>query len=232
MKSVEDLAQKIVVQASQAAHVDLRLERGATLSGSVRYDDGSPAPGVTPILMEQQTDGKWKELSTSLLPSTTDDRGHYRFYGLAPGKYAVKATLPTIQASTGLGTGPGMVSLHMNTGDALVVYSGGALREKDVKPVEVGKGDDTDGIDVIFPLSDLHVVSGTVVAKSMATPSIPETYPFSTPRPRLKCAPPWLTATAISASTTFPMASMCSRSAARPTWRHLPAANPRTIWRA
>ena len=166
MKSVEDLAQKIVVQASQAAHVDLRLERGATLSGSVRYDDGSPAPGVTPILMEQQTDGKWKELSTSLLPSTTDDRGHYRFYGLAPGKYAVKATLPTIQASTGLGTGPGMVSLHMNTGDALVVYSGGALREKDVKPVEVGKGDDTDGIDVIFPLSDLHVVSGTVVAKS------------------------------------------------------------------
>jgi hypothetical protein len=170
MKEVEDAAQKIVVQPSQAAHADLRLERGATLSGTIRYDDGSPAPGVTPVLMEQSSDGKWKELSGSLIPVPSDDRGHYRFYGLAAGKYAVKAALPTVQASTGLGTGPGMVSLHMNTGDALVVFSGGVLREKDIKPVEVGKGDDTDGVDVVFPLSDLHVVSGTVEAKSDGHP--------------------------------------------------------------
>jgi hypothetical protein len=78
--------------------------------------------------------------------------------------------LPTIQASSGLGSGAGSISLHMNTGDALVVYSGGALRQKDVKPIEVAKGDEVDGVDITFPLSDLHVVSGSVVAKSDTHP--------------------------------------------------------------
>jgi hypothetical protein len=170
MKAVKSAAEKIVVQASQSAHIDVRLERGASLSGVIRYDDGSPASGVSPILMAQQTDGKWKDLAIALMPSITDDRGHYRFYGLAGGKYAVKATLPTIQASSGLGSGAGSISLHMNTGDALVVYSGGALRQKDVKPIEVAKGDEVDGVDITFPLSDLHVVSGSVVAKSDTHP--------------------------------------------------------------
>jgi hypothetical protein len=54
----------------------------------------------------------------------------------------------------------------MNVGDALLAYSGGALREKDVKPVELGTGADVDGIDIVFPISGLHSVSGSVVAKS------------------------------------------------------------------
>lgn len=164
LKSVESQVEKIVVQPNQSAHVEVRLERGAALSGSVRYDDGSPAPGVTPVLIQQDKDGKWKELATSILPFPTDDRGHYRFYGLPPGKYAVKATLPTIQASIGLG--PTSVAMHMNSGDALVVYSGGVFRDKDVKPVEIGSGDETDGIDIVFPISGLHTVAGSVVAKS------------------------------------------------------------------
>jgi hypothetical protein len=166
LKAVEDAAEKIVVQPGQAAHVDLRLERGATLSGSVRYDDGSPATSVTPVLMGLQKDGKWKDLTIALLPVMTDDRGHYRFYGLPAGKYAVKAALPTIQAMVGVGSGAGAMSMHMDTGDALVVYSGGVLRDKDVKPVEIGVGDEVDGIDIVFPISDLHTISGSVVAKA------------------------------------------------------------------
>jgi hypothetical protein len=56
--------------------------------------------------------------------------------------------------------------MHMSLGDALIVFSGGAMREKDVKPIEVGTGDDVEGIDVIFPLDNLHAVSGSVVAKA------------------------------------------------------------------
>jgi hypothetical protein len=164
MKAVESLAEKIVVQPGQQAHVEVRLERGASISGVVRYDDGSPAPGVTAVLMVEDKDGKWKELGAAgTLPSMTDDRGRYRIFGMNAGKYAVKAALPTTQATTGLGAN---VSLHMNMGDALVVYSGGAMREKDIKPIEVGTGDDVDGVDVIFPLDNLHAVSGSVVAKS------------------------------------------------------------------
>jgi len=162
LKSVESQAEKIVVQPNQSAQ--LRLERGAALSGTIRYDDGSPAPGVAAVLIEQDKDGKWKDLSTSILPISTDDRGHYRLFGLPPGKYGVKAALPTTQASIGLG--PGSMAMHMNTGDALVVYSGGVFRDKDVKPIEIGNGDETDGIDITFPISGLHTVSGSVVAKS------------------------------------------------------------------
>jgi hypothetical protein len=165
LKAVESAAEKIVVQANQPAHVDIRLERGASINGIIHYDDGSPAPNVTPTLLALQKDGKWKELSaSSMLPSTSDDRGRFRFFGMPAGKYAVKAALPTSQAMIGLGAAS--LSLHMNLGDALVVYSGGALREKDVKPIEVGPGEDIDGIDVVFPIDNLHVVSGSVVAKA------------------------------------------------------------------
>jgi hypothetical protein len=168
LKAVERAAEKIVVQPNQAARVEIRLVRGASISGVIRYDDGSPAPGVVPVLMVQDKDGKWKELGPSgMLPTSTDDRGHYRFYGIQAGKYAVKATLPTMQTSVGLGAS---VSLHMNLGDALVVYSGGALREKDVKPIELGTGENIDGIDVVFPLDNLHAISGTVVAKADSHP--------------------------------------------------------------
>jgi hypothetical protein len=164
LKAVQSAAQKIVIQPNQAVHIDVRLERGSSISGTVRYDDGSPAPSVTPILMFLQKDGKWKDLSAlGTMPTQTDDRGHFRLYGLQAGKYAIKAALPTTQASVGLGAS---VSLHMNMGDALTVYSGGALWEKDVKPVEIGTGEDVNGIDVVFPLDSLHTISGNVVAKA------------------------------------------------------------------
>ena len=162
IKAVASIAEKVVVQANQTAHVDIRLERGGSLSGVIRYDDGSPSPGVAPTLMTLEKDGKWKDLAT--LPVTTDDRGHFRFYGLPSGKYAVRATLPTNQPSIGLGMDS--LSVHMNMGDALEVYSGQVMREKDLKPVEVGAGDEVDGVDVVFPISGLHSITGSVVAKA------------------------------------------------------------------
>lgn len=164
LKAVEAAAEKVVIQAGQTAHVEIRLERGASVSGTIHYDDGSPAPGVNPVLMSLGKDGKWKDLSpSSMLPVMTDDRGRYRIFGISTGKYAIKATLPTMQTTTGLGSS---VNMHMSFGDALIVYSGGALREKDIKPIEVGTGDDVEGVDVTFPLDNLHAVSGSVLAKA------------------------------------------------------------------
>jgi hypothetical protein len=171
LKAVKASAEKIVLEPNQPAHVELRIERGASISGVVRYDDGSPAPGVNAVLLQLQDDGKWKQMGNgSILPTASDDRGRYRIYGIAAGKYAVKAALATTQATLGMGGGAGGVSLHMNMGDALEVYSGGAVREKDVKPIEVGPGADVDGVDIIFPLDNLHTVAGSVVAKADGRP--------------------------------------------------------------
>jgi hypothetical protein len=165
LTAVEAAAQKIVVQPGAQTSVTVEMERGATLSGTIHYDDGSAAPGVTPTLMIEDKDGKWKELgSPGSLATITDDRGQFRFYGLAPGKYAVKATLPVTQAV--IGVGPHSLALHMNMGDALVVYSGGALRERDIRPIEVGDGEQHAGVEVTFPINGLHAISGSVTAKS------------------------------------------------------------------
>jgi hypothetical protein len=129
--------------------------------------------------------GRW--IPSPLKPATTtDDRGHYRISGLPKGKYAVKADLPTDQSTTGLGSGS--FDMHPNYGDALVVYSGGVFREKDIKPIEVGAGDDVDGVDLVFPVDNLHLVSGTVTAKTDSHPLNAGWVNLTTPRPRPCCA--------------------------------------------
>ena len=165
VKKIQAQAEKIVVQDAPV-RVDVRLERGGSISGVIRYDDGNPAPDVKAIRMVMQEDGKWKvDTFSPLKPATTtDDRGHYRISGLPKGKYAVRADLPTDQSTTGLGSGS--FDMHPNYGDALVVYSGGVFREKDIKPIEVGAGDDVDGVDLVFPVDNLHLVSGTVTARA------------------------------------------------------------------
>ncbi|MGA3161188.1 MAG: carboxypeptidase-like regulatory domain-containing protein [Terracidiphilus sp.] len=158
-------ADKIVVQDAPV-RADVRLERGGSINGVIRYDDGSPATGVRPVLMVMQDDGKWKHnFSFTGMPGAilSDDRGHYRIGGLAKGKYAVKAELPTVQTISGP---VGSSSMHSNLGDALVVYSGGVFREKEIKPIEVGAGEDVNGIDIVFPLDNIHQVSGIVAAKT------------------------------------------------------------------
>ncbi len=164
MEAVEALAQKVVVQAGQSSYVNLSLKRGGVITGTVQYDDGSTAPGANVGLLTQEKDGTWKDLNIAMMPAAADDRGQFRFSGLPAGHYAVKATLPVTQAMVGVG--PSSIAMHINLGDALVVYSGGALREKDIKPIEVGDGDEVDGIDMTFPIHGLYTVSGSVVAKS------------------------------------------------------------------
>jgi hypothetical protein len=165
VKKIQAQAEKIVVQDAPV-RVDVRLERGGSISGVIRYDDGNPAPDVKAIRMVMQEDGKWKvdTFNPSMPAITTDDRGHYRISGLVKGKYAVKTELPTAQSISGLGSGS--FDMHNSYGDALVVYSGGVFREKDIKPIEVGAGEDVDGVDLVFPVDNLHLVSGTVTAKT------------------------------------------------------------------
>jgi len=100
LKKIQAQTEKIVVQ-SAPVRVDVRLERGGSINGVIRYDDGSPAAGVKPVRLILQEDGKWKQTSvpgTTLSTAADDDRGHYRISGLAKGKYAIKATLPTMQS--------------------------------------------------------------------------------------------------------------------------------------
>jgi hypothetical protein len=155
-------AQKVVVASGQTTQTRIELDRGATLSGRITYSDGSPAQNASPALLLRAKDGSWTRVFVSALPTPTDAQGVFHFVGLAPGQYAVKVPLPTEQAIIGIGLG--QMSTHMATGDALVVYSGGALREPDIKPIALAADENRTGINVVFPLTGLHMISGAVLA--------------------------------------------------------------------
>ena len=79
--------------------VDVRLWRGCVLTGTV-YKDGRPAPNVpiAALRTAYTANGPSFERVPALAATrsaygpTTDDRGFYRLYGLAPGHYLVLAS--------------------------------------------------------------------------------------------------------------------------------------------
>lgn len=73
--------QRITVQAGQNASIDVTLEREAAVSGTVTFDDGSPAAGLDVTLRSKMLrDGKetWSEIrpvsDSPFVHIQTDDR--------------------------------------------------------------------------------------------------------------------------------------------------------------
>jgi hypothetical protein len=156
------------------ATVDIVLERGASVSGSIRYDDGSPAIGILVGLERKSRTGTWEAAldSTSQAFSffskehdasvATDSAGRFRIDGMPPGEYIVHAHLAPQIITLPL-AGEGTLGVYDHPGVQLDVYSGGAFWRKQAKPITVGRGDEVD-IDLEIPLGKLKTVSGTVVS--------------------------------------------------------------------
>jgi len=162
-----DQLQKITVENGQTANTEIRLERGAAISGEVRYDDGSPGVNLSVHLYRKPKDGTWKDASTDLswprewvhFNQLTDDKGRYREAGLAPGEYVIEVRVPRLSTHSG--------GISINTGNPgdFKVYSGGSTRVHDATPVVVGSGEDRAGEDLTIPLTGLHRITGFVTAK-------------------------------------------------------------------
>ena len=159
-------APKITVQGSLPVGVNVTIERGAAVGGTVLYDDGSPAVGVRiAVLVRAKTD--WMSLPSSPIANATysaatDDQGHYRISGLPAGEYLLEGTL-SLQgmyyklgdSGTSVGTWP-IYSLSF--------YSHGSSRRKDGTPITITSGEELGGQDLEIPLSKLHTIRGNVLA--------------------------------------------------------------------
>ena len=156
---------RVDITASQTASIDVRLERGAAVSGNIRFDDGSPATNVLVNLLRRHKN-EWVPLPTGdfgafAMPSSlmTDDLGHYRIGGLPEGEYLFMITLvhtDMVPAEHG--------ALSGELRSVLYVYSGDTTHKSEAVPFKLGPGEDRAGVDITIPLSKLHSISGVITA--------------------------------------------------------------------
>ena len=82
----------ILLRMGERRTIDMRLQRGAVITGTVLDNEGEPAPGigVSALVMRYMPASGERQLAT-VGSAITDDRGIYRIFGLAAGEYVIQA---------------------------------------------------------------------------------------------------------------------------------------------
>jgi hypothetical protein len=158
---------RVTVEAGHTEQAEVRLERGAAISGTLLYDDGSPASDLPVKLLRKDASGKWVSLEGSFFDGT-DDRGYFRIASLLAGEYIVEADLMLT------GTGPisnmsdsqghTMQIAMMKIDSTLPFYGSGTPRQSQAASVKLAPGQELTGQDMELPISKLHKLTGRVAA--------------------------------------------------------------------
>jgi len=158
--------QVVHVAADHQSTADITIPRGAAISGIISWDDGSPVTGaiftVTPAKGDAKPPTQFNMLAMANILSglsISDDLGHYRLSGLAPGDYIVTAVLQT-GGQSGLGASMNLSKMMAVT--PLSVYAPSAFHKSDAKPITLTSGEDLRDQAMTVNLSGLHSVSGKV----------------------------------------------------------------------
>jgi hypothetical protein len=150
------------------------LWHGAAVSGLVRDALGQPLPNAQISVLRQSPNG-----FTPVASATSDDRGQYRVFGLAPGEYFVSAleyslvqtvagNMTTAQVDAALGAlKRGRASAEplpaTPTVNLAPVFYGGAVSADQASPVRLAAGEDHGGVDITIVFARTAAVTGTVV---------------------------------------------------------------------
>jgi hypothetical protein len=140
------------------ADVDFSVERGGVITG--RVTDGEGNPVIAEPVNVEPADDKTPQPSRGFEQRNrmTDDRGVYRVYGLAPGRYRV---------SVGTGGENGTVSYDRRKVFERTFYPG-VTEQAQARAVEVKSGDETADVDITvghalktYRASGRFVIAGT-----------------------------------------------------------------------
>ena len=152
----------VTVRANAAASLDVTLERGASLSGTVRFDDGIPFSAATVVADQRAPDGKWVPLRIVDSSTETDPEGRWSLGGLPAGTYRVSVQLRVDkrQRSSLLSDNANF----MYTGSYLVpIWLGDTARERDAKTVTLEANQAAEGEDITVPVTRIHQVTGALL---------------------------------------------------------------------
>jgi hypothetical protein len=155
--------QKVHVTSGVTESVDLRLERGSSIEGTVRFSDGRPAHTGAQVANEVAVSVEMKTKEGKFVRSGgaahTDSSGHYRIEGLAPASYVVFVALPGKMVPTSRG-------LQGSGGE--IVYASDTVRASQARVVDVRGVENHDQVDIDIHIAGLHKVTGKVVTNTGA----------------------------------------------------------------
>jgi hypothetical protein len=158
IKQWKDNLVEVTVSVHRAAEISISIQRAAEISGTVTFDDGSPAIGMRFELFRKTATADFASVGLPLedtfsIRATSDSHGHYLVTNLLAGEYKLCALMPTDAEQA-----------------AARVCLGNVYRKKDAKTVKVVAGENATGTDIEIPLSGLHKVSGSASALADAHP--------------------------------------------------------------
>jgi hypothetical protein len=161
------------VAAEAIAQANITLHRGAVIAGRVTFDDGSPAAKVYVSLMDSgvaEHYEAWPGIFYTALAlyqrnqTVTDDEGRYRFAGVAPGKYDIRAKLVISFPARQIGDASQTRPLGI-PGTLLPVYFPDKFRRGETKAIKIAGVEQMLDADIQIDLRSLHTVKGNVHTK-------------------------------------------------------------------
>ena len=133
------------------ASVTITLKKGGVITGSVTDAEGRAVVAV-PVSLEyvREADDRPRTANYVGIGEWTDDRGVFRFYGLRPGSYLVRAG----------GRGPQDRGATAFDSDAPTYYPSSA--QENATEVKVNAGEEATGIDIRYRGERGHAIRGVV----------------------------------------------------------------------
>lgn len=144
--------------------VTITMRKGGVITGKVTTATGEPVVGVPMSAVSltapvaAPTGMSFSMASGQLSQQQTDDRGVYRLYGLAPGKYAVAA-----------GASGFALSATPYLGRALTFHPMAATRAT-ATPITITGGEEVTGIDIQYRAERGHSLSGKITGLAQSDP--------------------------------------------------------------
>jgi hypothetical protein len=152
----------VSVGPNGAATADVWLTHGASLSGMVKFDDGSPATTAKLGLMKRQAANSWVDVQGAR-DLHIDGEGQFRVDGLDAGDYMLRLSVVLLKGQK-VSAALGWVTNSMSTGAyTLELYSGDTTLRSEAKVLTLTDGQALSGQDLTIPVSKLHAVSGSVI---------------------------------------------------------------------
>jgi hypothetical protein len=176
----------------QQVSLSIRLTRGAVLEGTLRDETGAPLSNMPVYALDAANPGGIGMLESSgQHTATTDDRGVYRFFGLAPGRYVLAATM-TVVGDGAMGrrsdadmdalmsalttSRPGVAADgRVDVAPPITVsyaptYFPGTVAFSDATPIALGPGDERLGLDFVVAAVHTGTIDGTIVVPDGYSP--------------------------------------------------------------